>query len=128
MMALRERTTTMARKMLGVIAAIVIGVGYTAYDYFTGADLGGQCDYNNDCKGNLWGKMGSQCLDDGYGSYCTKTCKSPADCPAGWTCETVTMTENNVETGDTNNVCARPVPGQPDQPAAIPPAAPAAVQ
>jgi hypothetical protein len=109
--------------------AVVIGVGYMAFDYFTGAELGGQCGYNNDCKGNLWGKMGSQCLDDGYGSYCTVPCKAVGDCPAGWTCETVTMTENNVETGDTNSVCARPVPGQPGQPAAgALPAAPAAAE
>jgi hypothetical protein len=119
----------MARKMLGVIVAIVIGIGYTAFDYFTGEELGGQCSYNNDCKGNLWGKMGSQCLDDGFGSYCTVTCSSPADCPAGWTCETVSMTENSVETGETNSVCARPAPGQAapgEAPAATPAAAPAA--
>jgi hypothetical protein len=114
----------MARKMLGVIVAIVLGVGYTAYDYFTGAELGGQCSFNNDCEGNLWGKMGSQCLDDGYGSYCTMNCGSAADCPAGWTCETVSMTENNVETGETNSVCARPVPGE-AAPVAAPAAAPA---
>ena len=102
----------MKRNILGVILFVVVGGGYTAFDYFTGAEQGGPCTYNNDCKGSLFGKTGAQCLQDETGFYCTSPCSTHEDCPTGWTCETVSMTENGIETGETNSVCARPIPGQ----------------
>ncbi len=102
----------MKRNILGVVLFLVVGGGYTAFDYFTGSEQGGPCTYNNDCKGSFFGKTGAQCLQDETGYYCTSPCSTPADCPTGWTCETVSMTEDGKETGETNNVCARPVSGR----------------
>ena len=95
-----------------------------AFNYFTGSEQGGPCTYNKDCKGNFFGKTGTQCLKDGAGSYCTFPCSTHEDCPTGWTCEIVSKTDEGIETGETNNVCARPVqdqipqavPGQVPQP------------
>ncbi len=102
----------MKRNLLGVVLFVVVGGGYTAFDYFTGSEQGGICSYNNDCKGSLFGKSGAQCLQDETGFYCTSPCSTHEDCLTGWTCEVVSMTENGIETGETNNVCARPIPGQ----------------
>jgi len=131
----------MMKKVLGVVVVVVLGIGYSAYDYFTGSEKGGSCEWNDDCKGNLYGKFGSQCLDvgDGSGGFCTGTCSTPADCPAGWSCEDVDYYENDVKKG-VNRVCIRPAstagqpvaaPGQPGVPgpalAPVPAPAPAPV-
>ena len=110
----------MMKKVLGVVAFVVLGVGYSAYDYFTGSEKGGVCEWNADCKGNLYGKFGSQCLDvgDGAGGFCTGTCSTVTDCPAGWTCEDVDYYENDVKKG-VNRVCVKPSPTG-GQPAAVP--------
>jgi hypothetical protein len=109
------------KKVLGIIGAIVLVGGIAAFDWFTGSELGGPCVSNTDCKGNIQDKIGkAQCLDDGYGSYCTLKCATVADCPPGWACEVVQMVDvtTNMNTGEANQVCARPVPGQmvPGQP------------
>ena len=126
----------MKRNLLGGAAVVVILIAVSAYNYFTGSEIGGQCQWNDDCKGNLYGKFGSQCLDvgDGTGGFCTKTCSTPADCLAGWSCEDVDYYENDVKKG-TNRVCVKPaaatpppgpvvaqppVPGQPAVPAPVP--------
>ena len=125
----------MKRNLLGGAAVVLILIAVSAYNYFTGAEIGGPCQTNDDCKGNLYGKFGSQCLDvsDGSGGFCTKTCSTPADCFAGWSCEDVDYYENDVKKG-TNRVCVRPtpnavqpaaVPGQPAVPVPVPIAAPA---
>jgi hypothetical protein len=111
----------MKKSILGVLVAVVVGLGYSAYDYFTGSEKGGPCQWNSDCKGNLYGKFGTQCLDagDGTGGFCTGTCSTVADCPAGWSCEDVDYYENEIKKG-TNRVCVRPSPT-----AAVPGAVPA---
>lgn len=119
----------MKRNLIGVLLVLVAGGVYLGVDYLTGAELGEPCGDNTDCKGNIHGSFGSQCLEDDVSSYCTVKCQSPADCPAGWSCETVSMVDANTgaETGESNQVCARPVPGQPPAagtaPAATQPAA-----
>ena len=124
----------MKKSILWVVIVVVGGLGYSAYDYFTGSEKGGACQWNDDCKGNLYGKFGSQCLDvgDGAGGFCTGTCSTAADCPAGWTCEDVDYYENDVKKG-VNRVCVKPspvagqpeaVPGQPGVPAVAPVPAP----
>jgi hypothetical protein len=105
----------MKRTILSVVGVIVIAGGYLAFNYFTGAALGEPCYDNTSCKGNIHGKFGSQCLQDDVGSFCTVRCDTVADCPPGWTCEIVSMIDvsTGMETGETNQVCARPIPGQP---------------
>jgi len=113
----------MKKTILGVLAAVVLWAGYTGYDYFTGNELNGPCQYNGDCKGNIYGKFGNQCLDMGGGAgICTKTCSSAADCQAPMTCQEFEYTENGLSKG-TNKVCAPPDPSQ----AAVPGAPPAAL-
>lgn len=104
----------MKRTILGVVAVIVLGGAYIGINYFTGAELGEDCYDNTSCKGNIHGKFGSQCLQDDVGSFCTVTCSTHADCPPTWTCETVSMIDvsTGFETGESNQVCARPLPGQ----------------
>ena len=120
----------MKKNLLGGAAVVVILIAVSAYNYFTGSEIGGKCQWNDDCKGNLYGKFGSQCLDvgDGSGGFCTKTCSTPADCLAGWTCEDVDYYENDVKQG-TNRVCVKPaanaVPAATVAPAGVP--APAVV-
>ena len=110
----------MKKSILWVVIVVAGGLGYSAYDYFTGSERGDTCEWNQDCKGNLYGKFGSQCLDagDGTGGFCTGTCDSAAECPAGWSCEDVDYYENDVKKG-TNRVCVRPAPNA-AQPAAAP--------
>jgi hypothetical protein len=123
----------MKKNLLGGAAVVVILVAVSAYNYFTGAEVGGPCQWNDDCKGNFYGKFGSQCLDvgDNKGGFCTKTCAAAADCPAGWSCESVDYYENDVKKG-VNQVCVRPAAdgatppaptGQPAVPAAPAPGA-----
>ena len=124
----------MKRNLLGGAVVVLIAIAVSAYNYFTGAEVGGPCQWNDDCKGNLYGKFGTQCLDvgDGSGGFCTKTCSTPTDCLAGWSCEDVDYYENDVKKG-VNRVCVRPapaagqpgaLPAQPGVPAAPMPAAP----
>lgn len=128
----------MKRTVLGVIAAIVIGGGYTGYDYFTGSEFGGPCQWNNDCKGSFFGKSGSQCLDLGQGGFCTVACDDHGECSNGWTCQAFDYYETDQNGNETaagqNNVCAppgasgpQPVPGMAPQPGMMPPAVPGQV-
>jgi len=103
----------MKRTVLGILAAVVIGGGYTAYDFFTGNEFGGACAWNTDCKGSLFGKMGNQCLDLGSGGFCTSTCTADADCPQGYTCQEFDYYEDNVPKGK-NQVCAPAAAPQPE--------------
>jgi hypothetical protein len=123
----------MKKNLLGGAAVVVILIGVSAYNYFTGAEIGGTCQWNDDCKGNLYGKFGTQCLDvgNGTGGFCTNTCKTAADCPAGWSCEDVDYFENDVKKG-VNRVCVKPAPTAaqqtaPGAPASVPIPAPAPV-
>jgi hypothetical protein len=121
----------MKKKILGGLAVVVIWLGYTGFDYFTGNPLGGACQVNSDCKGNIYGKFGNQCLDLGNGtSFCTKTCSSDADCQAPNVCQEFDYQENGVSKG-TNKVCApteQPATTAPAAaPGAVPVAQPAAV-
>jgi hypothetical protein len=110
----------MKKNLLGGAAVVLILVGVSAYSYFTGAEIGGTCQWNDDCKGNLYGKFGSQCLDmgDGKGGFCTTTCKAVGDCPSGWSCDGVDYYENDVKKG-VNQVCVKSAPTN-GQPAAAP--------
>lgn len=99
----------MKRNLIGGGVVVLILVCAAAYNYLTGSDLGGPCRWNDDCKGNLYGKFGSQCFDVGGGreGFCTATCDSTADCPSGWSCEQVDYVENDVKKG-TSRVCNKP--------------------
>ena len=108
----------MKRNVIGILLFVVLGGGYTAFDYFTGSEFGGPCQWNNDCKGSFYGKYGAQCLDMGNGSgFCTVTCSDHAECAAnpGWTCQTFDYYEGDVASG-TNQVCAPPTGAQPGLP------------
>jgi len=114
----------MKKTILGLLAVVVIWGGYTAYDYFTGAEIGGPCQYNGDCKGTIYGKFGNQCLGlEGGAGICTMTCSTSADCQAPMTCQEFEYTENGIAKG-TNKVCAPPDPSQPVAPGAPPAALP----
>jgi hypothetical protein len=99
----------MKRNLIGGGMVVLILLGAAAYHYFTGSEMGGPCRLKDDCKGNLYGKFGSQCFDVGNGQerFCTTTCESTADCPSGWACEQVDYVENDVKKG-TSRVCNRP--------------------
>jgi hypothetical protein len=48
------------------------------------------------------GGPGGTCLGiSGTDGYCSITCKSAAECPKGWKCESVKSTTVNVKTGET---------------------------
>jgi hypothetical protein len=126
----------MVKKVLGAIGAVVILGGYTAYDYFTGSEFGDPCQWNNDCKGSFYGKMGAQCLDMGQGGFCTVACDDNTDCTGGWICQAFDYYETddtgNKKPSGQNTVCAPPVaaspammPGQAPQPTAPRPVQPA---
>jgi len=123
----------MIRKVIGVIGAVVIIGGYTAFDYFTGSDFAGPCQWNNDCKGSFYGKMGAQCLDMGQGGFCTVACDDNSDCSNGWTCQSFDYYETddygNKTAAGQNTVCApaaQAMPGQVPQPAPVAQPVPAA--
>lgn len=91
----------------GVIVA-VLTAGTFVYKMFVGAEQGEPCSDSSECKG-----FDGECLEDDTGTYCTVTCSTDGDCDNGWVCETTTVVnEFGQETGETNQLCARPLPGQ----------------
>ncbi len=98
----------------GVVVVLVLScAAAVAYKYVVGSKIGGPCQLNSDCQGNL-GKFGTQCfdVDDGKGGFCTATCDAVADCPSGWSCDQVDYFENDVKKG-TSRVCVKPAGNEP---------------
>ena len=92
----------------GIAALFLALVAIVGYHYFTGAGMGGPCSVNDDCKGNIYGQLGSQCytVEDERQGYCTATCEGAADCPAEWECEKVDFIVRDVKEGAAR-VCVR---------------------
>jgi hypothetical protein len=115
----------MKRNLLAGAVVVLTLVGVSAYNYFTGSDFGEKCQQASDCRGNFWGKFGSQCYaEEGrQEGTCTTKCSDSKECPAGWSCENVEYFEADVKKG-ADRVCVKPSPTDAPQtsPAASAPA------
>jgi hypothetical protein len=89
--------------LLGSIAALA-AIGIAAMQIF-GGEIGAACADSYSCRGFLVG--GSECVDVGRGSYCTRYCKVDRECPSGWTCLGANPTVLTVETRAVGKVCVR---------------------
>lgn len=78
------RAVWFRRFALGGAALVFAALIYLGHTVLFGAKLGRDCLVTSDCK---WGGTGRRvCLQQHWG-YCTRPCRTPADCPAGWTCD-----------------------------------------
>ena len=113
--------STKTKLIIGVVATVVMIGAWVGLKSFTGSEMGGTCNGDGDCKG-----MDAVCvIGDDNTKYCTVPCTAPTDCPAGYTCGTVGVT-NVSGTGEmtaagTENLCLHatgpdPAMGQPGVP------------
>lgn len=118
----------MKRNLISGAIVVLVLAGALVYHFFTGEDMGSECGVNDDCKGSIFGKLGSQCytVENQRKGYCTVTCQAKADCPEGWECEGVDFIVRDVKKG-ASRVCVKrssgsfaPIPKPPDAPSAAP--------
>jgi hypothetical protein len=96
-----------------LVSLALLGAGLMAIHYFLGHDPGGPCAQDFECR-YAWNGV---CLHGhGIDPYCSRKCKSQADCWSDWVCEPI-QTEligngRRTVTAD-SNACVRPAANVP---------------
>lgn len=89
----------------GVITAV--GLLMVANQLF-GGGAGAPCPDSYACRGLLVG--GVECVQVEERSYCTRYCRSDAQCPPGWACLDANPTVLTIQTSAVGKVCIQPEP------------------
>jgi len=100
-------------KMAVGLGSVVVLIGaWLVVASVTGAEMGEPCngDGDGDCKG-----LEAACVTNAdHEKYCTTGCTSDGECPSGWSCGSVDVTNidghGNMTSGGSDQLCVRAVP------------------